>query len=162
MHAARRAKRAKPARFVEDLTITRPWTRMPVELIGAAAELAAGVPSLAWRIVELAPPESNDAPAQAFAGWRQLRHIIDAPTARTWDLLRRIHPLAQTVVAAVAVGLRPHAVAANPKRVNDALSRLREIGLAWQPEPRRWALADPLLAAWVRDHPPPWALRRSV
>jgi len=135
---------------------------MPVELIGAAAELAAGVPSLAWRIVELAPPESNDAPAQAFAGWRQLRHIIDAPTARTWDLLRRIHPLAQTVVAAVAVGLRPYAVAANPKRVNDALSRLREIGLAWQPEPRRWALADPLLAAWVRDHPPPWALRRSV
>ena len=81
-------------------------------------------------------------------------------TVRQWDLLRHVHPIAQSVVAAMSVGIRPHAVAANPKSVHDALSRLRQIGVAWQPEPRRWALGDPLLAAWARDHAPPWAIRR--
>lgn len=76
------------------------------------------------------------------------------------DRLATLALIAQAVVAAMGVGLRPHAVAANPKSINDALSRLRELGMAWQPEPRRWALGDPLLAAWVRDHAPPWTARR--
>jgi hypothetical protein len=132
-----------------------------VELIGAAAELAAGVPALVWRIVELAPADGEDAPTRALAGWRRLRRMTAAQTARQWDLLRRVHPVAQPVVAAIGVGLRPHAVAANPKSINDALGRLRELGMAWQPQPRRWALSDPLLAAWVRDRPPPWTTRRG-
>ncbi len=153
-------RRAKPARFVRDLAIARPWTDTPVELLGAAAELASGVPGLTWRTIDLAPFEGEDVHARALAGWRELRRVTTVPTARQWDLLRRVHPVAQSVVAATSVGLRPHAVAANPKSINDALVRLRELGVAWQPEPRRWALADPLLAAWVRDHPPPWAERR--
>lgn len=155
-----RLRRPKPARFIEDLAITRAWTDEPVELIGAAAELAGGVPKLTWRVIELAPPEGEDAPTRAVGGWRRLRRMTAAQTARQWDLLRRVHPIAQSVVAAMSVGLRPHAVPANPKSVNDALGRLRELGMAWQPEERRWALGDPLLVAWVRDKPPPWAARR--
>lgn len=155
-----RLRRPRPARFVEDLAATRPWTDAPVELIGAAAELAGGVPALTWRVIELAPSDGEDDQTRALAGWRRLRRMTIAQTARQWDLLRRVHPIAQPVVAAMSVGLRPHAVAANSKSINDALSRLRELGLAWQPEARRWALGDPLLAAWVRDHAPPWATRR--
>lgn len=155
-----RFHRPRPARFLEDLAITRPWTDGPVELIGAAAELTGGVPALTWRVLELAPPDGEDDQTRALAGWRRLRRMTAAQTARQWDMLRRVHPIAQPVVAAMSVGLRPHAVAANPKSINDALSRLRGLGAAWQPEPRRWALGDPLLAAWVRDHAPPWTARR--
>ena len=156
-----RFTRPSPARFIEDLAITRPWTSAPVDLIGAAAELAAGVPGLTWRVIELAPAEGEDGPSRALAGWSRLRGITAPLTAREWDLLRRVHPVAQSVVAAMSVGLRPHAVAANPKSVGAALGRLRELGIAWQPEERRWALGDPLLAAWAREHAPPWALRRT-
>lgn len=155
-----RFRRPKPTRFVEDLSTTRPSTDVRVELIGAAAELAGGVPTLTWRVIELAPSDGEDDQTRALAGWRRLRRMTAAQTARQWDLLRRVHPIAQPIVAAMSVGLRPHAVEANPKSINDALSRLRELGMAWQPEPRRWALGDPLLAAWVRNRPPPWAVRR--
>lgn len=154
-------RRARPSRFIDDLVITRPWTKARVELIGAAAELAAGVPALTWRIIDLAPSRGEDDQTRALAGWRRLREATASLTAREWDLLRRVHPSAQPVIAAISVGLRPHTVAANPKSVNDALARLRELGLAWQPQPRTWALADPLLAAWASDHPPPWARRRG-
>ncbi len=157
-----RVRRAKPSRFIDDLVITRPWTSARVELIGAAAELATGVPALTWRIIDLAPSRGEDDQTRALAGWRDLRQITASLTAREWDLLRRVHSSAQPVVAAISVGLRPHAVAANPKSVNDALARLRGLGLAWQPQPRTWALADPLLAAWTRDHAPPWARRRRA
>jgi len=158
--AVLRLRRPTPARFVDDLAVTRPWTDAPVEVLGAAAELAGGVPGLTWRVVELAPPDGEDDQTRALAGWRRLLRMSSAQAARQWDLLRRVHPLAQSVVAAMGVGLRPHSVNANAKSINDALSRLRELGVAWQPEPRRWALGDPLLAAWVRDHAPPWAARR--
>lgn len=157
-----RFRRPRPTRFVEDLVITRPWTKAPVELIGAAAELAGGVPFFTWRIIELAPLEGEDEHTRALAGWRRLRRLTSAQTAREWDLLRRVHPVAQSVVAAISVALRPHTVTANPKSVNDALVRLREVGITWQPEPRRWALADPLLAAWARDYAPPWAAHRRA
>lgn len=157
-----RIRRPRPARFVEDLAVTRPWTDVRGDLIGAAAELAAGVPGLTWAIIELAPSEGDDAPTRALAGWRRLRRLTGAQAARQWDSLRRVHPIAPQVVAAMSVGLRPHAVPANSKSVNDALSRLRDLGAAWQPEPRRWALTDPLLVAWVRDNAPPWARRRQV
>lgn len=155
-----RLRRAKPSRFTGDMAIARPWTEAPVELVGAAAELASGVPELTWRTIDLAPVDGEEVHARALAGWRKLRRLTAISTVRQWELLRRVHPLAQSVVAATGAGLRPHAVAANPKSINDALVRLRELGVAWQPEPRRWALADPLLAAWVRDYPPPWVKRR--
>lgn len=156
-----RIRRAKPSRFTDDLAITRPRTNAHVELIGAAAELAAGVPALTWRIIELAPPRGENDQTRALAGWRRLQKTTASLTAREWDLLRRVHPSAQPVVAAISIGLGPHAITANPKTVNDALARLRELGLAWQPQPRTWTLADPLLAAWTHDHAPPWARRRA-
>jgi hypothetical protein len=37
---------------------------------------------------------------------------------------------------------------------------MRDVGIAWQPAQRTWAIADPLLAAYAREHAQPWALRR--
>jgi hypothetical protein len=156
-----RIRRAPPSRFVTDLAITGGWTKVAVELIGAAAELASGVPALAWSIIKLAPPEPDFAPTRAFEGWQELRRLTTPTTAHQWELLRRVHPLAQPIIAAMSVGMRPHAIGANSKSVNEGLKRLREVGLAWRTEKRSWALADPLLQAWARDHAPPWATRRS-
>jgi hypothetical protein len=155
-------RRAPPEVFVYDLTSSPTPAPLdaPAELVAVAADLAAGVPSLTWRAVELAPPEGDDPAARALAGWRRLRRATATQTAREWDLLRRVHPLAQPVAAALARGSRPHSLAANPKTINDALGRLRDVGMAWRPQPRRWALADPLLAAWLRDRPS--ALGRRV
>lgn len=149
-------RRSTPARFVGDLAVTRAWTDLPAEILGTAAELAAGVPALTWRIVELAPDG-----AEPFVGWQRLRQTTATSTVRQWDLLRRVHPLAQPVVAAMGVGLWPHSVAANAKSINDALIRLRGLGVAWQPEKRRWSLSDPLLASWLRENAPSWAGRRA-
>jgi hypothetical protein len=151
-----RIRRSTPARFVGDLAVTRSWTSVSAPLLGAAAELAAGVPALTWRAIELVPAE-----AEAISGWRRLRRMTVASTLRQWDLLRRVHPQAQPVVAAMGAGLRPHSVAANAKSVNDALNRLRGLGVVWQPEERRWALSDPLLKAWMRENGPSWAQRQS-
>lgn len=156
-----RLRRARPARFVGDFAITRDWTDVPVGLVGAAAELGCGAPGVVWRIIELAPTTPDFAPTRAFEGWQKLRRLTAPATARQWDLLRRVHPLAQPIIAAMSAGMRPHAISANSKSVNEGLKRLREVGLAWRTEKRYWALADPLLQAWARDHPPPWATRRS-
>jgi hypothetical protein len=151
-----RIRRPDPSRFVADLCVVRAWSEVSVELLGAAAELTAGVPTLTWRVVELAPDGAG-----AILGWRRLRLTTRVSVERQWDLLRRVHPQAQPVVAALGVGLRPHSVAANAKSVNDALNRLRGLGVAWQPEERRWSLSDPLLKSWVRDNAPSWAARRA-
>ncbi len=76
-------------------------------------------------------------------------------------MLRRVHPAAQELVAAISLGLAPHSIRPAAKSANDGLGRLRDLGLAWQPERRRWAMADPLLLAYARTHPPAWAARRS-
>jgi hypothetical protein len=156
-----RIRRAHPSRFVTDLAITRGWTKVPVDLIGAAAELANGVPALAWSILKLAPREPDLLPTRAFEGWQELRRLTAPMTAHQWELLRRVHPLAQPIIAAMSVGMRPHSIGANSKSVNEGLKRLREVGLAWRTDRRYWALADPLLAAWARDHAAPWAQRKS-
>jgi hypothetical protein len=156
-----RIRRAHPSRFVTDLAITRGWTKVPVDLIGAAAELANGVPALAWSILRLAPREPDFLPTRAFHGWQELRRLTAPMTAHQWELLRRVHPLAQPIITATSVGMRPHSIGANSKSVNEGLKRLREVGLAWRTEKRYWALADPLLAAWARDHASPWAQRKS-
>lgn len=155
-----RLRRPDPARYVDDLAIARPWTDVPIPLLRIAADLAAGVPWLTWQIVDSASASNGDHRAQALAGWAAIRATTEPATVRQWDLLRRLHPQAQTVIAALASGLKPHSIAANSKSVSDALRRLNGAGLAWQPEPRRWAGADPLLASWAREHPPPWIHRR--
>jgi hypothetical protein len=150
-------RRPRPERFARDLAKSRALTDISAERLAAAAELAAGVPAFTWRILELT--ETRKTPLD---GWRRLREATDASTAQQWDLLRGVHRQVQPVVAAMSVGLRPHSVAANPKSVNDALVRLRELGHVWQPEERSWSISDPLLKAWARDHAPPWARRRGV
>lgn len=155
-----RITRPTPERFVTDLAITRPLIEGSVELIGAAAELADGVPSLIWRIVDLAPP-SGDHVTRAFGGWQQLQQITQPVVAQLWELLRRVHPTANELITAMSLGLAPHSIRAADKSVTDGLSRLRDLGLAWQPAQRRWAVSDPLLAAFARTHPPAWASRRS-
>lgn len=153
--------RPTPERFIDDLAITRPIVAGPVPMLLAAAELAAGVPALIWRIVDLAPSEGEHA-ARALAGWRALQDVTGVSVRKEWDLLRGVHPSATSLVSAISIGLPPHSIPVASKSVADGLNRLRDMGLAWQHEPRRWAVADPLLAAFARRHAPPWATRRSA
>jgi len=131
-------------------------------LIAAVAELAEGVPDLVWRTLELTPPPAGDPAAAAIEGWGRLQNAAAAPLASEWGLLRRVHPHAQTVAAALAFDLAPTSSVANSRSAADALARLRAMGVTWQPQPRTWALTDPLLAAWIRNHPPPWVRRMRV
>lgn len=156
-----RLRRPHPDRFVDDLAAIGSTADVPADLLVAAAEIAAGVPQLTWQVVALAPPDGGD-PARALGGWQALRHITSVSVRQQWDLLRSVHPSAQALVCAVSLGLRPHSLALASKTVDDALNRLRDVGLAWQPVERSWAIADPLLAAYGREHAPPWALRRSA
>lgn len=150
-----RVRRPRPDRFAADIAATPAWSKVRTEGLTAAAELAAGVPSLTWRVLSLAMG------GRAIGGWRRLRLTTDVSTAQQWDLLRGIHRQAQPVIAAMSVGLRPHSVDANPKSVNDALVRLRELGHVWQPEERNWSVSNPLLKAWAREHAPSWARHRA-
>lgn len=154
-----RLPRGQSGRLIDDLMVTKPLAHTPVGLLRAAADIAAGVPALTWQIVALAPSEGDDA-ARAVAGWQTLRRANATSVRQQWDLLRRVHPSAQTIVCAVSLDLKPHSLPLASKTVDDALNRLRDVGLAWQPTERNWALADPLLAAYAREHAPPWALRR--
>ncbi len=87
--------------------------------------------------------------------------MTEAHTTGQYDLLRAVHPVAQPVVAAVAAGLGAYSLPINDGRVRAALQSLRAVGVVWQPRRRDWAVADPLLAAWTRDHAPPWVRRRA-
>lgn len=156
-----RFRRPTPERIVSDLIITKPMVDVQVELLRAAAELASGVPELTWKAIDAAPGSGADPASRAVAGWNTLREASEGSVRREWDLLRRVHPSAQPVIAAMSLGLKPHSVPAASKSVNDALNRLRDVGLAWQPEERAWVLADPLLGAWARRNAPPWMTRRS-
>ncbi len=155
-----RIRRPVPARYIDDMAIARSWTDAPVPVLRIAAELASGVPWLTWQIIDRSDPGDADPRERALSGWTAVRAASEAATIRQWDLLRRLHPHAQTVFAALATDLAPHAIAANSKSVTDALRRLGGVGLAWQPEPRRWAIGDPLLAAWARENAPSWIRRR--
>jgi hypothetical protein len=156
-----RVERPTHEQFTQDLSSLSGWATSQRQLVAVAADLAGGVPWVTWEVVAFAPVGDDEPPrVRALTGWHRLRGSTACATAREWDLLRRVHPLAQWIVAALACSLGPHAVPANPKSVTAALHRMRDLGLAWQPEPRRWALSDPLLAAWCRDHPPAWVKRR--
>lgn len=155
-----RILRPTPARIVGDLAITKPLVRTPIALLRAAAELAAGVPELTWKAIAMAPSDGEN-PARALSGWEALRRATALSVRREWDLLRRVHPAAQTVAGAISLGLKPHTAPAASKTVDDALNRLRDVGIAWQPAERTWAIADPLLSAYAREYAPPWALRRQ-
>jgi hypothetical protein len=154
-----RIRRPTPTRIVEDLAITKPLVKTPVPLLRAAAELAAGVPALTWQAIAMAPNDGEN-PARALSGWEALRRATAVSVRREWDLLRRVHPAAQTIVGAISLGLKPHNAPGASKTVDDALNRLRDVGMAWQPAERTWAIADPLLSGYAREHPQPWALRR--
>ena len=155
-----RLRRADPSRFVDDLAVARPWTGASVVTIRTAAELAAGSPAYVWSIVDLAEDAGLEGPQGAVAAWRKLRALTAAQTAGQFDLLRAVHPVAQPVIAAVAAGLGAYALPLNDGRVRAALQNLAAVGAVWQPRDREWAVADPLLAAWSRDHAPPWIRRR--
>jgi hypothetical protein len=156
-----RVRRPSPSRMIDDLAIVKPLVRTPIGLLRVAAELTAGVPALTWQVVALASADGDDA-ARAVAGWSALRRANAVSVRHEWDLLRRVHPAAQTLAAAISLDLKPHSVPAASKTVDDGLNRLRDVGLAWQPAERTWAIADPLLAAFAREHAPPWALRRRA
>lgn len=157
-----RLRRPTAERIVEDLAITRPLVKVQVSVLRVAAELAAGVPSLTWQTTEMAPRDFDSPAAAAAAGWSALRRANETSVSQSWDLLRRVHPAAQRVTAAIALGIKPHATHLAAKSVGDALNRMRDVGVAWQPAERTWALADPLLGAFARDIVPVWTIRRRL
>jgi hypothetical protein len=159
--AGQRLRLTRPTsdRVIQDVAITKPRVRTPIGLLRVAADLAGGVPSLTWAIVAQAG-EEGDVAARAVEGWQRIRHLNATSVRQEWDQLRRLHPAAQALVAAISLDIRPHAIPAASKTVDDGLNRLRGVGVAWQPEDRTWAVADPLLAAFAREHSPPWAQRR--
>ena len=115
-------RRATPARFYRDFAITRDWTDVSLELVGASAELAAGVPALVWTVIKLAPAKPSSPATRGSEGWQELRRLTATTTAHQWELLRRVHPLAQPIITAMSVGLRPHSIDANSKSVNEGLT----------------------------------------
>jgi hypothetical protein len=150
--------RADPRRFVADLAIAPQWTDAPVATIRVAADLVAGAPAYVWAIVDLATAVDDPDPV---AAWSRLRALTDAHTAAQFDMVRAVHPIAQPVVTSIAVGLGPYGLPLNDGRIRSALQNLAAVGAVWQPSHREWAIADPLLTAWCRDHTPPWIRRRS-
>ncbi|MCP9491979.1 MAG: hypothetical protein MSC31_19200 [Solirubrobacteraceae bacterium MAG38_C4-C5] len=157
-----RLQRADPSRYVDDLAVARPWTDASVTTIRTAAEITGGVPAYVWSVVDLTGHvDEADEPLRTVAAWRRLQGLTEAHTARQFDALRAVHPIAQPVIAAIAAGLGAYSLPLNDGRIRPALTKLREVGAVWQPRDRDWAVADPLLAAWSRDHAPPWIRRRA-
>jgi hypothetical protein len=154
-------RRPRPRRFVDDLAIGRPWTNAHVVVIGAAAELASGAPAYVWRTVDAARAQTGDHRDRALGAWRQLREIAEPSCAQQFRLLGSVHRAAPTVVCAIVHGIGPYELPLNPKSISDALNRMRARGQVFSPEKQRWAVSDPLLAAWARDHAPEWVLRRA-
>ena len=115
-----------------------------------------GVPALTWQLCEQARSTRGEPRQAVLSAWLEHRASTIDATIGQWDLLRAVHPLAQRATALIAAGRGPYQSPDNSKRTTDALHRMRAHGIAWQPAPRQWRIADPLLAAWARDHPPVW------
>ncbi len=154
-------RRPRPQRFIDDLTIGRSWTNASAVVIGAAAELANGAPAYVWRTVDAARAQTGDDRVPALGAWRQLREGTEPSTAQQFRLLGSVHRAAPTVVCAIACGIGPYELPLNSKSVNDALTRMRARGQVFSPEKQRWAVSDPLLAAWARENAPVWVRRRA-
>jgi hypothetical protein len=69
------------------------------------------------------------------------------------DAARAAHPLGPRLLVAIARGEAPYPAVpgAQPARIAHALRRLRDRDLIYQPEARTWRLADPALAAALRE-----------
>jgi len=152
-------RRPRPQRFIDDLAATpRQWKDVTLALVGAAAELAHGAPAYVWRTVDAARASDD---RDALAAWRRLRESAEPSTAQQFRLLGSVHRAAPTVVCAIANGIGPYELPLNPKSINDALTRMRARGQVYSPERQRWAIGDPLLAAWARENAPTWVRRHA-
>lgn len=86
-------------------------------------------------------------------GWRACvdarRVVLDV----ILDAARAAHPLGPRLLVAVASGEPPYPAVPDAKsaRIAHALRRLRDHDLVYQPEERTWRLADPALAAALRE-----------
>ena len=86
-------------------------------------------------------------------GWRACvdarRVVLDV----ILDAARAAHPLGPRLLVAVASGQPPYPAVPDAKsaRIAHALRRLRDHDFVYQPEERTWRLADPALAAALRE-----------
>jgi hypothetical protein len=154
--------RADPQRFADDMAIGRPWSPEPTAVVRAAAELANGAPAYVWRIVELSADfHGHETEDRVLKGWRRLCEIGEPLAAGQFALLASAHRAAPTIVSAIASGLGPYESPIADKSVHDALRRMRARGAVFSPARHRWAVSDPLLAHWARQHAPIWVQRRA-
>jgi hypothetical protein len=115
-----------------------------------------------WNVVDLAAQApGTDGVSKTLQAWHTLRVLTEAQTAAQFNMLRAVQPVAQSVVSALAAGLGAYTLPINDGRVRAALMALQRTGAVWQPRERDWAVADPLLAAWAREHAQPWIRRRA-
>jgi len=151
--------RATPRRFVDDLAMEGSMVQEPAALVAAAAELAAGSPAYVWRIVKRGGPIGGAPRARALTAWQGLCWDAAPQTAQFFEALASTQRAAPSVVCAISSGVAPYRLAINDKTVNAALNRLRARGIVFRPQPRNWAVSDPMLAAWARQHAPGWMRR---
>jgi len=161
---ALRIRRAKPRQFVEDMAIGRSWVSGPVSWVGAAAELAAGCPAYVWRLVDEAhhDGQEGDGPTEPILrAWQTMQQLSAPGYAQRYQELASVAPAAPLIVSALSAAVKPYTLGMSPNRVHDALTRLHARGTIFAPQPRSWAVSDPLLAAWARQHLPA-SLRRQA
>lgn len=86
-------------------------------------------------------------------GWRACVDARRAVLDVVLEAARAAHPLGPRLLVAVARGEPPYPAVpdAKPARVAHALRRLRDHDLVYQPEARSWRVADPALAAALRQ-----------
>lgn len=156
---SQRIPRTHADRYINDLATGRPELPEGISAatLGVAAELTAGVPAYVWAIIDRLAATPMP-PAEA---WQRYRDERLTEITRHAETIGALHPVALTVLAAVAAGLGAYALPINDGRVRAALQTLRSTGAVWQPRAREWAIADPLLASWLRHHAPAWIHRRA-
>ena len=139
-----RIHRLDPLRTEGDIALITKSEAANRVSIRVAVDLAAGVPAYVWSIVDLAPhADSASGADRALRGWQDLRAAAAIGTAGEFSVLRAVHPLAQTVVAATAAGIGPYTAPFNDGRIRAALNSLESVGILWRPRPRDWAVAEP-------------------
>ena len=125
--------------------------------VNVACDIAAGVPSLTLellgRVRTLAEEFDKDRPGLVLDAYLELIQASRQRLALTIDLARELHRLGPAIMQSLAVGSTPYQLPESSKIVFEALRRLQDAGLIWQPGPRVWAVTDPLVRGWLRGYP---------
>lgn len=126
------------------------------EAADTIVQLVQGSVPAAERVLSVLALASDSSPAsQVMRAWSTLLELNADLLRQTVRALSSLDRLALPVAHALAHGLPPYSIAEAPhgSEVAKALSALRITGFALSRKRGEWRLADPLLAAWLREVP---------